>query len=125
MNTTDRTSKNKKIVKIIGIIVAVIIALLVIASVLGGGGDEDAGVSKATAQTACENLIREKSTDPGATKFSGVTETRFVEIKGGLQFVGWVDIPNGTGGHVRHDYTCSAERPAGSDTITTRFETTN
>ena len=125
MNTTERTTKNKKIVKIVGIIVAVIIAILVIASALGGGDDEDVGVSKATAQTACENLIREQSTDPGATKFSGYTETRFVEIKDGLQVVGWVDMPNGVGGHVRHDYTCSAERPAGSDTITTRFETTN
>lgn len=126
MNTTERTTKSTKALKIIGGIAVAIFAILLVASVfIDVTAEEDGGVSKAAAQTACENLIREQSTDPGATKFSGYTETNFVEIKDGLQVVGWVDVPNGTGGHVRHDYTCSAERPAGSDTINTRFETTS
>lgn len=105
---------NKKVLKILGVIVAAIIILIVIVSACSPDDDEsttknDSSVGKWDAKTQCEAAAKERSSDPNNVKFSGATDTAFVEIKDGWQVVGWVDNPNGLGGYTHHEYTCSVE----------------
>ncbi|WP_066584569.1 hypothetical protein [Corynebacterium provencense] len=116
--SAEKAEKNrktdKKLLKILGAVIGVFVVIIILVAACSPDNDDSttdtgSGVGKWDAQTQCEAAAKERSSDPNNVKFSGATDTAFVEIKDGWQVVGWVDNPNGLGGYTHHEYTCSVE----------------